>query len=442
MEDEGYILVSRDDIECGLHRIETKEDKHSPEYLTDIESYIESLWDSLWTLNAFIHANPELAFQEYKAHQALTDFLRSREEGWQVTGSACGMETAWIAVFDSGKPGPAVSFNVEMDALPNLGHACGHNLIATASMAAGLATAEMMRRYKLVGKVLIFGTPGEEGFGGGKIRLMERGAYKGVDVSLISHPGILHNSPLVRTTAFARLGVEYFGRAAHGAKNPWMGINALDALVVSYNAVSVLRQQTMPGDVIGLAITDGGEEATNIIHAYAACVCVIRANSASRLHDLQEKVSACFRAGAEATGAMIKLRITPGYQDHFPNRVLAASYTKYWDSLPDLPDPPIQPPGCGDQRFTWVKSSTDQGNISHIMPSVNASFAIPPGPKAGQPHSPDFKMAAGTKSAFMRALRVGKALAGTAVDVLARPGLLGEVKKQWRRDMEALSKLE
>jgi metal-dependent amidase/aminoacylase/carboxypeptidase family protein len=294
----------------------------------------------------------------------------------------------------------------------------------------------MVKRCNLTGKVLLFGTPGEEGYGGGKIRLMERGAYEGVDVSLISHPGILHNSPLIRTTAFARLEVEYFGRAAHGAKDPWMGINALDALVISYNAVSVLRQQTMPGDVIGVAITNGGEKATNIIHAYAACVCVIRAKSASRLKELQGKVSACFRAGAEATGATVKMNITPGYQDHFPNRVLAASYTRSWNSLPDLPDPPIPEPGRGNQQFTWVPSSTDQGNISHAMPSVNASFAIPPGPQGGQPHSPDFEVAAGTKSAFRRALRAGKALACTAVDVLARPGLLDEAKKQWKRDMD------
>ena len=328
-----------------------------------------------------------------------------------------------------------------LDALPGLGHACGHNLIAIASTAAGLATAETMKRHKLPGKVFLFGTPGEEGYGGGKIRLLKQGAYQGVDISLISHPGILHNSPLVRTTAFARLEVEYFGRAAHGAKNPWMGINALDALVIAYNAVSVLRQQTMFGDVIGLAITNGGERATNIIHAYSACVCMLHATSASRLDSLQHKVSACFRAGAEATGATVKINITPGYQDHVPNRVLAASYATYWNLLPDPPDPPIPSPEQGNQQFTWVSSSTDQGDLSHAMPSVNASFAIPPGPKMGQPHTPDFEMASGTRSAFIRALRVGKALAGTALDVLVKPGLLDEVKKQWKRDMEATDEL-
>ncbi|KAK4233955.1 hypothetical protein C8A03DRAFT_19065 [Achaetomium macrosporum] len=442
MEEDGFILVPREGGECCWGYISStnaNEDDVSVEYLSEISDFIEGLTASLWPLNKFIHENPELAFQEHKAHEALTSFMRSWEDNWQVTPSAYGLETAWMAVYDSRRPGPSISFNAEMDALPNLGHACGHNLIATASVAAALATAEIVKRHDLAGRVVLFGTPGEEGWGGGKIRLLERGAYQGVDISLISHPGILHNSALVRTTAFARLEVEYFGRAAHAAKNPWMGVNALDALVISYNAVSALRQQTMPDDVIGMAITNGGGEATNIIHAYAACVCVIRARSAHRLKDLQEKVSACFRAGAEATGARVKITVTQGYRDHVPNRVLAASYAKYWHQLPDVPDPPMPPPSCGEEQpFTRIMSSTDQGNISYVMPSVNASFAIPPGPLAGQPHSPDFEIASGTEKAFLRALRVGKALAGTAVDVLTKPGLLDEIKRQWRRDMDAI----
>ncbi|KAF1992997.1 putative amidohydrolase [Amniculicola lignicola CBS 123094] len=427
MEEDSFILVHRDDGCQG-----DVSSNVSQNLLSEIDSCIERFHTSLWPLNKFIHENPELAFKEYKAHEILTNFIRLRK-GWQVTTSAYGMETAWVAVYDSGNPGPVVSFNIEMDALPKLGHACGHNLIATASLAAGLATAEMIRQHDLPGKVFLFGTPGEEGIGGGKIRLLEAGAYEGVDISLISHPGILHNSPLVRTTAFARLEIEYFGRAAHAANSPWLGVNALDALIIAYNAISVLRQQTMPSDVIGMQITNGGA-APNIIHSYAAGVCVIRAISASRLKELQQKVSACFRAGAEATGAREEVKIVQGYADHVPNRVLAASYTKYWNLLPDLPDPPIP----SRDQFTWVNASTDQGNISYAMPSVNASFAITPGPQMGQPHSPDFEGASGTKGAFVRALRVGKALAGTAVDVLSIPGLINEVKGQWRRDMNAI----
>ncbi|KFG85716.1 putative amidohydrolase [Metarhizium anisopliae] len=425
MED-GFVLVSRPGDEVGWSET-------TCEYLPDIDHFIRGLEPSLWSLNSFLHDNPELAYKEYKAHDALTNFMQSQED-WRVTRSAYGLETAWVAVYDSGRPGPVVSFNAEMDALPNLGHACGHNLIAMVSLAAGLATARMLRRHHLPGKVIIIGTPAEEGGAGGKIKCLEAGAYADVDVSLISHPGILNNSPMVRTTAFTHLNVAYYGRASHAANSPWLGINALDALIVAYNAISVLRQQTRPDDVIGLQITNGGNK-PNVIHEHAAGVAVLRAASASRLQELQRKVEACFRAGAEATGARVEMEVVPGYKDHFPNRVLAASYRKYWEAMPDMPDPPLPPPG----QFTWVKASTDQGNLSYALPSMNVSFAIPPGARAGPPHTPDFEKASGTRGAFARAMRVAKAMAGTATDVCATPGLLEEIREQWRHDVGELN---
>ncbi|KAH7329629.1 peptidase dimerization domain protein [Stachybotrys elegans] len=398
------------------------------DFVAEVDEFVDSLESLLWPLNLFIHDNPELAFKEHKAQDALTNLMQSRE-GWQVTRSAFGMDTAWLAVYESGSRGPTIAFNAEMDALPGLGHACGHNLIAVASVAAGLASAEVLRRHQIHGKIMIVGTPAEER-GGGKIKCLEAGAYTGVDVSIISHPGIFNNSPMVRTTAFVHLNVAYHGRAAHGANSPWLGVNALDALVIAYNAISVLRQQTRPDDVIGLQITNGGNR-PNVIHEYASGVAVIRAASSTRLSELQKKIEACFRAGAEATGADVDIEVVPGYMDHMPNQVLAKSYAKYWEALPDLPSPPLPPPG----EFTWVKASTDQGNISHSLPSMNVSFAIPPGKNAGPPHTPDFREAAGSKGAFQRAMRVAKGMAGTAIDVCAIPGLLEEVEQQWRHDM-------
>ncbi|QPH02652.1 hypothetical protein C2857_006866 [Epichloe festucae Fl1] len=421
MED-GFVLVPK-----PCH--DGREFHAAHDVLRDIDHFVNALSSSLWPLNCLLHDNPELAYNEYRAHDALTRFMKS-QEGWHVTCSAYGMETAWVAVFSSGRPGPAVSFNAEMDALPDLGHACGHNLIAMVSLAAGLATAETMRRRHLPGKVVIIGTPAEEGGGGGKIRCLEAGAYRDVDMSLVSHPGILHNSPLVRTTAYTHLDVAYHGRAAHAARSPWLGINALDALVVAYNAISVLRQQTRPDDVIGVQITDGGNK-PNVIHEHAAGAVVLRAASSARLTELQRKVEACFKAGAEATGARVAVDALPGYMDHVPNRVLAASYRRHWEALPDVPGPPLPPLG----QPTWVKASTDQGNLSHALPSMNVSFAIPPGAEAGQPHSPDFEKAAGTKEAFDRAMRVAKAMAGTALDVFLTPGLLERIREQWRRDV-------
>ncbi|KAK0747408.1 hypothetical protein B0T21DRAFT_354277 [Apiosordaria backusii] len=435
MAQDGFVLVSRESqITKNSHTVspvQSLQYEGAHDYLAEIASFVDNQSDKLWSLNRFIHRNPELAFKEFKAHEALTKFMRSRPERWQVTSSACGIETAWIAVYDSGRKGPAVSFNVEMDALPNIGHACGHNLIATASLAGALATADVMSTHSLPGKVYVFGTPGEEGYHGGKIQLLNRGAYDKVDVSLISHPSILNNSPFVRTTAFCRLEVEFFGRAAHAANAPWQGINALDALVASYNSVSMLRQQTQPNDVIGFAITNGGGDATNIIHAYSSAVCTIRSSSSSRLETLVDKVSACFDAGAQATGATVKIKVIKGYKDHVPNMCLASSFAKHWSSLPD--PYPVGPELRADEReYTYVKASTDQGDISHALPSVNVSFAIPAGPEKGGPHSADFEKAAGTKWAFDRALRVGKGMAGVAVDVLTKDGFLDTVKEEWR----------
>ncbi|KAK0629411.1 hypothetical protein B0T17DRAFT_653061 [Bombardia bombarda] len=385
--------------------------------LADISDTVDKLSASLWPVNRTIHDHPELGFKEVIAHDTLTAFM-STQPGWRVTRSAYGLETAWVAVLDSGKAGPAVSFNVEMDALPGIGHACGHNLIAIASVAAGLAAGQVMLRRQCRGKIVMFGTPAEEG-GGGKIKLLQRGAYQShrVDISLLSHPGIIPSSALVHTTAYTRFQAEYFGREAHAAAAPWEGINALDALITAYNALSVLRQQTMPSDIIQGHITSGGS-APNIIHAYAAGVFVIRAETNGRLQELRKKVDACFTAGATATGATLKVTEMNAYADHVPNRVLGRR-------IPEDQDV--------DEIRGASMASTDQGDISHAMPSLMPGFKIKPGPGPGGsgPHNPGFADSAGTRQSFDKGLEVAKALAGTALDVLME-------ERTTRRDQEGV----
>ncbi|KAI1650619.1 uncharacterized protein F4817DRAFT_326818 [Daldinia loculata] len=422
--DDDFVFVTHEDADLAQSKLC---------YLGEISEFIDSIADDLWPVNKKIHDNPELGYEEFIAHETLTKFMASRP-GWKVTPSAYGLATAWVAVFDSGKKGPVVSFNVEMDALDGIGHACGHNLIATASVAGGLATAKIMEEHQLSGKVVVFGTPAEEG-GGGKIKLLKAGAYRDykVDINLISHPGITKDTALMRTSAYTAFKVEYFGREAHAAASPWLGINALDALITSYNALSVLRQQTMPGDVIQGNITDGGVR-PNVIHAYTAGNFVTRANTQGRVKELKQKVDACFEAGATATGARLQMTHVQSYADHVPNRVLGASYRKYFNAL--SPPQPIPGNDSVDEAEGRTMASTDQGDISYAMPSLNAGFAIPPGPGGNGPHNPEFAKAAGTRVAFERCLRVGKALAGTAVDVLTQDGLLEEVKKAWKREIK------
>lgn len=217
------------------------------------------------------------------------------------------------------------------------------------------------------------------------------------------------------------------------AANPWLGINALDALITAYNALSVLRQQTMPGDVIQGNITDGGVR-PNVIHAHTAGNFVVRANTQTRMKELKEKVDRCFEGGALATGATLKMKPVQTYADHVPNRVLGASYRKYFNAL--SPPQPIPGNDDVDEIAGRTMASTDQGDISYAMPSLNVGFAIPPGPNGNGPHNPEFAEAAGKRVAFERCLRVGKAMAGTALDVLTKDGLLMEVKREWEKDVK------
>ncbi|KAF3010490.1 hypothetical protein E8E14_007390 [Neopestalotiopsis sp. 37M] len=431
---DDFVLVSFGDNDRDEEHSVDDDDKQ-PLYLDDISHSVDKSAEQLWPLNKTVHDNPELGFKEFIAHAALTKFFR-RQPGWKVTPSAYGMATAWVAEWDSGKKGPVVSYNVEMDSLEGIGHACGHNLIMTASVAGGLATAKMIEKHDLGGKVVVFGTPAEEG-GGGKIKLLEAGAYKdyAVDFNLISHPGITRDSALMRTSAYHMFKVEYFGREAHAAASPWLGINALDAMVTAYAAVSVLRQQTMPGDVIQGHITNGGSR-PNIIHAYAAGNWVVRADTQTRLEALRRKVTACFEAGATATGATLKITEGQSYADHVPNRLLASSYARCFNAL-SPPGPEIPVDQDVDEAHGRTMASTDQGDVSYAMPSLSPGFAIVPGPGGNGPHNPEFAEAAGTRDAFWRALRVGKALAGTAVAVLTTEGLLEAVRDEWERDVKA-----
>lgn len=240
---------------------------------------------------------------------------------------------------------------------------------------------------------------------------------------------------MVRTAAYISFHVEYFGQQSHAAASPWLGINALDAMVTAYNALSVLRQQTMPGDVIQGQITDGGLR-PNIIHAHSAGRFVVRASTQARVAELKKKVDACFEAGAKATGAKLEMRTTGSYADHVPNSVLARSYIRYFNALEPLQKIPTDL-ALGD-ILGRTMASTDQGNISYAIPSLSAGFYVVPGPDGNGPHSPSFAKATGTRAAFEKCLMAAKGLAGAAVDVLTKEGLLAEVKKEWRQAVKGL----
>ncbi|KAK6003377.1 hypothetical protein QM012_001222 [Aureobasidium pullulans] len=382
--EDDYVVVSAPDPPS----IFTAPSSSAPSHLSTISTYIDHLSPELRRLSLLIHDNPELNYKEYKAYVLLVEFFKGLE-GWEVEEKACGIDTALIAVFDNTRNkkqddsgGKVVSFNAEYG-------------------------------------------------GGGKIKLLDAGAYKNhnIAVSLISHPGITPDASLVRTSAFSAFKVEYFGKEAHAAAAPWEGINALDALITAYTAISCLRQQTQPGDIIQGCITQGGVK-PNIIHAYAAGDFVVRSSSKERLDALKKRVDACFKGAAMATGAKLKMTPQSMYLDHVPNRALGRSYAKHFVELGgELAAPAVE------LLTSATQASTDQGNISHAFPSLSPGFWIKSvsedGKQGGGPHTPDFTRASRTKEAHDKALMVGNALAATAVDVLTKDGYLEEIRKEF-----------
>lgn len=235
----------------------------------------------------------------------------------------------------------------------------------------------------------------------------------------------------MRTSAFSAFKVEYFGKEAHAAAAPWEGINALDALITAYTAISCLRQQTQPGDIVQGCITHGGVK-PNIIHAYAAGDFVVRSSTKDRLDALKKRVDACFEGAATATGAKLKTTPQSTYLDHVPNKALGRSYAKHLMELGGgLAAPEVE------LLTSATQASTDQGDISHAFPSLSPGFWIESvakdGKQGGGPHTPDFTRASRTKEAHDKALMVGKALAATAVDVLTVDGYLKEIRREFER---------
>lgn len=258
---------------------------------------------ALRELNLVIHDHPETAYAEVIAHKTLTNFLEER--GFVVSRHAYGLETAFEA--EMGRGGRLVVFCAEYDALPGIGHGCGHNLIATSSVAAFLGLARAVQELGITGRVRIIGTPAEEG-GGGKVKLINAGAFKdNIAAAIMTHPTSAHAFPEhhglagFKMIASHKLTVEYHGRGAHAGGEPWMGVNALDAAVAAYNNISMLRQQIQPDERIH-GVIDAGGESPNVIPHYTRMRWNIRSPSIARADALLTRAKACFESAAKATG--------------------------------------------------------------------------------------------------------------------------------------------
>ena len=348
-----------------------------------------------------IHANPELGFHEEKAAAWLTEALDAA--GFTVQRGAGDLPTAFTATSGSGPL--TVAICAEYDCLPGIGHACGHNIIAAAAIGAAIAAARVADEAGLT--VRVVGTPAEEG-GGGKIILLERGAFDGVHAAMMVHPAPadVAEPPVI---AVAHFDVHYTGKEAHASSYPEMGINAADALTVAQVAIGLLRQHIRPNDRIHGIVTKGGE-APNIVPAHTSAKYYVRARTLGQLEEILAKVNRCFEAGALATGATLEIvEVEKPYAEMRHDAEIAALYKRNAEALRR-----VFPDFGASNLMRWA-GSTDMGNISLAMPAIHPMIGINSLPAAN--HQPEFTAHCNTETADLAVYDGALAMAWTAIDL-------------------------
>ena len=370
-----------------------------------IADAVDRLGDELTALSLRIHAHPELAFEETRACGWLAEFLDT--QGFRVETGVGGVATAFRATLETG-PGPTLAILCEYDALPGVGHACGHNLMGTAAVGAFLALRDL--GSALPGRVRVVGCPAEER-GNGKVFLIRDGLFNDVAAALMYHAGDRDEiDPLM--LAMTSLEVEFFGQAAHAAAEPHEGRNALDALLLAWTALSALRLVVRSDSRFHGVITDGGK-AANIIPDHAAARFMVRSPDNAYLRELQTRVIACFEGAATQTGCELRYQWSETCELVNTNRPLADAFAANARAL----GREMQTRRPGDTH-----GSTDMGNVTSVVPGIHPFLSITDHPTPG--HSIEFAAAAATPQALDTMHVAAKALAMTAIDVLTDPSLV------------------
>ncbi|XP_041473311.1 peptidase M20 domain-containing protein 2-like [Lytechinus variegatus] len=377
---------------------------------------IDDSAEALNELSQQIWSHPELNFEEHKSHKFLTDFFE--KEGFEVTRNY-HLETAFKATYGS-DAGVHVCVICEYDALPEIGHACGHNLIAECGAGAGLGIKAALEREETpIGRVTVLGTPAEEA-GGGKIDLINAGAFEGIDIAMMAHP-FPNNVSRPMIIAVARMIISYSGVASHASTCPWEGVNALDAAVMCYNNISVMRQQLKPEWRVHGIFSKGGAK-PNIIPEEAELTYYLRAPTQEELSQLKKKIVGCTEGAAVATGCKCSVTDLRGYANLITNPTMASIYEKE----------------AGDMGVVFDKEggsgSTDMGDVSYVVPSIHPFYYM--GTTAAN-HSRPFTAAAGAPEAQAPTLIQAKSMALTALEIM-KPGnedVLASVKKDFACQM-------
>ncbi len=374
-----------------------------------VKDSVELQRQPLIQLSLNIHDNPELGFEEEKASAWLTSYLE--DSGFNVERGIAGLATAFRAIY--GQRSPRIALIAEYDALPKMGHGCGHNIIAASAVGAAVASKSIIDQ--LGGSIVVLGAPGEEVFGG-KIDMVKAGTFKEIDVAMIVHPN-LRNMVDIQALACSSLEVEFFGQPAHAAAQPYKGINALDAMILAFTSINSLRQHIRSEARIHGIITDGGE-APNIVPAHSAAVFLIRAPDDEYLVELKDKVLNCFTGASVASGARLEYRWRDRtYAPMKNNATLAQLFSQNLELLGRHVE-------AFDPRFGF--GSTDMGNVSQVVPSIHPTIAIA-SPEVFI-HTQEFASAAASEAGHEGLMDAAKAMAMTVADIL-QPGMLDEIKQ-------------
>jgi amidohydrolase len=351
-----------------------------PDLRTQLATEVDQRREELIALSHAVHGDAEVGFEEHTSSRRVADALA--QGGFEVDLGVCDLDTAFVASYGSGPL--KVGICAEYDALPGIGHACGHNIIAAAAVGAGLALASVADELGI--EVRVLGTPAEEG-GGGKVLMLERGAFDGLNLAMMVHPSPLE-SPTMPCLAVQHFDVRYTGRTAHASAYPQLGINAADALTVAQVAIGLLRQHIRPTDRIHGIVTDGGD-APNIVPHRTAGQWYARAATLAELAELYPKVQRCFEAGALATGATVAFdEPGPAYSEFLHDDDLVALYRTEATAI--------------GRSFTTamdghLAGSTDMANVSLAMPTIHPMLAIESAGAVN--HQPEFTAACVTASA-------------------------------------------
>jgi amidohydrolase len=382
---------------------------------TGANSGIDRMKDELIGLSLRIHETPEIAFEEHKSSAMLADFLA--ENGFEVERGICELPTAFRATFGSGTP--RIAFVAEYDALPGIGHGCGHNIIGTASTAAGIVVKELLAETG-GGTVQVIGTPAEEA-AGGKVYMIARGAFDGLDCAMMVHPGN-RDTAVAYGLACLEMDVEFHGKPAHAAARPDAGVNALDAMIAAFANIGLMRQQLRDTARVHGIITDGGQ-AVNVIPHHTAAKLLVRSEEDDYMDNiLKPKVLACFEGAAKATGCELQYKWgeESRYKTVRTNMALADAYKANVESLGRKTVNPESKRSMG---------STDMGNVTQAVPGIHPAIAIAPWDVPI--HTEEFREFAKSEAGHKGMLDAAKAMAMTGIDVLVDADLRKRMKDEF-----------